>query len=86
MAWAAKASIPGMVNPQVAQAVMANLAGAETVREVRAIMKVKSPNTAQRALQKAHNLGLVNFEPRTHGSLRTPAVRIVEDWGVRAGS
>ena len=86
MRWAPKASIPGMVNPQVAQAVMANLAGAGTVREVQALMGVKSPNTAHNALRKAHNLGLVHFEPGTHGSLRGPAVRIVEDWGVRAGS
>lgn len=81
MSWAPKGTVPGMVDPQVAQAVMANLAGAGTLREVLALMDATSPNTAHRTLRKAAELELVHFGGGSRGTLRGPAMFIVQNWG-----
>lgn len=85
MSWAPKGTVPGMVHPKVAQVVIANMAGAGSVREVQAALGAKSPNSAHEYVRRAGALGLVHWEPGRQGTLRGPACRFVENWGVRQG-
>lgn len=82
MSWAPKGTVPGMVHPKVAQVAIANILGAGTIREIQVALGAKSPNSAHNYVRRAGALGLVRYEPGKQGTLRRPACRLVEDWGL----